>query len=341
MIVVFTRPSVAQIQKAGGLAAYVAATKKSPKRPPPTAQPDCLPVHTSPGEGYDHVCGYLPVNLQGSYALTSIYAPSVQTTDNEGNPIDGHSLSELWTLTGTCVADPDFPQTCGSSNWVQSVEVGWIVGGPYEDPPYEDLNAHLFFYSTQDGYQQTGCWAGEIPAECVSADTFIEYSGAPYMPGMTVAAENSWTTPPEELRMQVVNGGGNAGYPKEWEVIIDDNYVGYYPGSSFTGQMQTSASLIQVGGEVFDAWPDGAHTSTVMGSGYYPGAGFENAAYSRNISWLKPYPAWTWSNAALDYMNGNGACGWDVNDYYGLSATAAPGGSGWGTYFYFGGNYTY
>ena len=34
-----------------------------------------------------------------------------------------------------------------------------------------------------------------------------------------------------------------------------------------------------------------------------------------------------------------GVCGWDPGAYYGLSTTWAAGGSGWGTYFYFGGSW--
>jgi hypothetical protein len=330
----FTRPSVAQIQQAGGLSAYLSPQRAAKRSRPPTGEPDCSPVHSNPGADYDHACGYLPVALQGTYAVTSIYTPYLE---NSGD----HTLSQTWTMTGTCASDYTLstPYICSPGTGVQTVEAGWIVG-----PPNSDYNTHLFVYSTQDGYNNTSCWAGFSSDSyyCVPTQWFVEYSGAAYYPQMTLQTQNAWSNP-AELSIQVYNGGGNAGYPKQWNVIVNDNYIGYYPGYAFTGQMQTSASLFQVGGEVLDSWGnDGQHTSTVMGSGYYPGAGYGLAAYSRNIQWMSPYPTWAWSNASLDYMNGgSGICGWEASWYYGLSTTTAPGASGWGTYFYFGGDYTY
>jgi hypothetical protein len=274
------------------------------------------------------------VNLEGSYAVTSIYTPYLEEPDD-------HSVSQTWTMTGTCAADFSLtpPYECTKSNWVQTVEVGWIVG-----PPNYDVYTHLFVYSTQDGYQNTSCWAGYASGSgfCPSTQWFVEYEGAAYWPNMTLQTEDSGGDP-AELSIEVVNGGGNEGYPAEWEVIINDNYIGYYPGSAFTGQMQTSASLFQVGGEVYDSWANnGQHTETVMGSGEWASAGYTyGAAYSRNISYMTPYPGWSWFNASLDYMNGDGICGWEATSYYSLSSAQPPGSSGWGTYFYFGGDWAF
>jgi hypothetical protein len=88
-------------------------------------------------------------------------------------------------MTGTCASDYTLPTPyiCSPGTGVQTVEVGWIVG-----PPNSDYNTHLFVYSTQDGYNDTSCWAGFSSDSyyCVPTQWFVEYSGAAYYPQMAL-----------------------------------------------------------------------------------------------------------------------------------------------------------
>lgn len=54
--------------------------------------------------------------------------------------------------------------------------------------------------------------------------------------------------------------------------------IGYWPGSLFKN-MANKANLIQWGGQVWNSFPGGRHTSTQMGSGHYPIEGIRKAAY--------------------------------------------------------------
>ena len=72
---------------------------------------------------------------------------------------------------------------------------------------------------------------------------------------------------PAEIALKVWNGRAK-GYPN-WYVYVKGNLIGDYPAATYgTGaQRATSATYLQVGGEVFDSWPNGAHTNTSIGSG--------------------------------------------------------------------------
>lgn len=62
-----------------------------------------------------------------------------------------------------------------------------------------------------------------------------------------------------------------------------DGYVlGYWPSFLFS-YLADSASIVEWGGEVVNMEEDGQHTTTQMGSGQFPDAGFSKASYFRNI----------------------------------------------------------
>jgi Neprosin len=105
---------------------------------------------------------------------------------------------------------------------------------------------------------------------------------------------------------------------------------------------------LQVGGEVYDEWPNNNHTTTQMGSGIPPtsasGHGYEYAAYHRNVTYIDS--SINYHNASLQYIvtpSGDldegipGICGYEAGLFYTLSSSIAAGASGWGTYFYYGG----
>jgi hypothetical protein len=77
--------------------------------------------------------------------------------------------------------------------------------------------------------------------------------------------------------------GGN------WWININNVWIGYYPESSFNGQMLTAATYFSFGGELYDSEPGGHHTTAQMGDGTKPTtSGFGTTAYQRDFAYFNP-----------------------------------------------------
>jgi hypothetical protein len=348
--VLSSRPTVAQILDAGGLDAFEAQRARLPQQS--TEEYDCF-YTTTGAAGFDHAAGYQHLNYAGLLKYTTLYGPSLANTSE-------HSISQLWAITGSCEnwAPGQACTTGANGNAVQSVEVGWMVGnGNASQIPY------LFAFVTLDGYLYGGksCFAGQGTLQggqpcCTASGTegtdcwIANPNGAQFLVNEALGTAGSLPTgrAPVEMSFQVWNGtpyGANA-----WYVWINGSLIGGYLSSIFTGQMQTTgASYLQVGGEVYDSWPGnpGSHTTTQMGSGIPPapssGHGYEYTAYDRNVMYIDAQE--NYHNASLQYIqdtpagefDSTGVCGYQAGLFYALSTSQAAGGSGWGTYFYYGG----
>jgi hypothetical protein len=241
---------------------------------------------------------------------------------------------------------------------VQSVELGWHV-----DPGVEsDTNTHLFVYSTQNGYNL----GDGFPGNCynLTCSQFVQVSSPAFYPGETVTGiVGPGSGAPIEGAFQVFNPGPTAPASEQnWYVYIDGDLIGYYPGGTagiFKGTMQTSATTMETGGEIFSDYVNEPEPDAYMGTGLCPtcsgyggvGSGFGVAAYIRDVYYLKtgtgsgsicgspfcsngycytsPSPSWA-----------VGTCGYQASSFYSTSTTVATGGSSstcWGPYFYFGG----
>jgi hypothetical protein len=314
------RPTYEQIEEKGGLDEYVRAIAIHKRGAAPAVQPDSIPAHTQPGPDWDHAAGFQFVNYTYFSTTTPVFTPMLE---NSGD----HSVSQMWVLTGSCASDSFVgscgtsacaPYTCSNANTqVQSLEVGWIVGSPNSD-----ANPHLFVFTTTDGYGSSSCFAQS------GCGSFVRMS-APYWPGAPLTSTNLGSTP-VELTMAVVN------YNQTWYIVADGSYIGYIPPNTYRGQMQSSASYFQVGGEVFDSWENNppSHTITFMGSGISDW-GYPAIAYHRNVQFVAPGGS-GWTNAALTFQNGNGITGNNAATYYHV-VHGNPGGANWGSFFYFGG----
>ena len=101
--------------------------------------------------------------------------------------------------------------------------------------------------------------------------------------------------------------------------------VGYWPSGLFT-HLAHHARMVQFGGEVVNTRPPGSHTATQMGSGHFPGEGFDRAAYFRNLQVVD------WDNniiraSGLKLLADHPGC-YDIQGGFN---------GRWGTYFYYGG----
>ena len=344
------RPTVATIQAAGGVDAYKQYLATVPHPQQNGFQHDCwmatAPPQEPPAAGYyEHAAGLQNTSFVGATTTLSVNTPGILASETNFE----HSLSQMWIQTGDCEtwAISGGPTTCSGQVPVQSAEFGWMVG-PNLVSGVADLNPHLFSFETNDGYV-SGCWGGGGGAcwVALSATTGTQFFVGEDFTGLPGPGQA-----PLELQLDVDNlQPGNGVSTAGWYVYLNGNPVGFFPivGAGFTGTMETSATYLQVGGEVFDAWEFGVHTATQMGSGFPSQDGFPNAAYQRNVGYAPPACAGCGANpyqqtdlgfiytpAADGDLLIPGLCGYLSGSYYNLSLGLPTGSFGWGQYFYFG-----
>ena len=276
--------------------------------------------------GYEYALGVnmaLPAQSNVGGATLSVYNPFVT-----GAP--EHSISQTWLSSAASGEAP-----CSAPNCVQTLEAGWNV-----DPGlYGDFATHLFTFSTKDGYQTTGCY--NLISNCTGfggaaavGSGFVMLSGAPLTPGQAINYSSVGDNPVSEVYLVWYTADSG-----DWYLTTTGGLIGYIPGSLFAnGQggsqpLTSYASFFQAGGEVYDSNLTGSQTATEMGSGIFPG-GYGQAAYQRDLIY------------GVDLNDGSGDSNIlpanlnsYLNDstYYEEATNVAAGGSGWDSYFYFGG----
>jgi Neprosin len=386
-----TRPTLAQITAVGGIAVFkgLLAQQKPPSGSQDPAEHDCW-LNSSNGDRtsgpsnwqYEHAVG-IQSPTSGAYGFVTNMAVYNGTVVPGLSPAE-HNDSQLWVQTGSC--DNLYPGNGGSpqctigagGNAIQSLEAGWIVAPDYP-PPYFGGSGHgvqtpyLFVFFTADGYNTDFCWAGQGGSCCPGGtsggltqgtDCWVAWPGATYVANEALTPGTIGVTPPPELVIQVWQGSATNSSESGWWVWANGNLIGWYPPNTFTypnssvvGPMGYGpATYLQAGGEVFDAWQSGGHTSTSMGSGIAPSVSgsvpnYGQAAYHRNITYIDNHN--NYISAGLSYYwapayeqdYGYGVCGyqsgwWENGDgtgSYSLSLAGAPNGQNWGEYFFYGG----
>jgi hypothetical protein len=341
------------IAREGGLDAYRVARQKhpaarvpqaSPAAPPsaqqalpamsssapPATPPTMWPCESGEFHDYAHVIGDIVDTTPGvefGMDTMAVYNPAIP--QEAGN----HNVGQVWMFGGTIAQDLPTDPGCNPATQacVQSIEIGWMVS-------QGDSNAHVFTYSTLDGYtlgpngaDLDGCWNGEGGSNC---PPFIWSSGytAAVTPGAIIPVNGPFATPPQELSALVIDIGGN--YWVQVGVAGARYYIGYYPGSNFAGPLST----FQVGGEVFGSQNDFTNPAIPMGSGFPSAWGYGWAAYHHDFS-ATVY----WNGQQTDYWTAASMCASTPPNYsyapYGYSTAPAPGASSWsvdGGYFYYG-----
>jgi hypothetical protein len=210
------------------------------------------------------------------------------------------SLSQLWAVAG-------------SGSGLQTVEAGWQVYPNRQDSHIYD--AHLFIYSTQDGYNNTGCYD-------LDCDDFVQTNSDVAIGGYFTnhSAVNGTQYAVKIMALKDHTTG-------HWWIKVGDVYAGYYPRSLYNSAgLRDKATKIDFGGEIVNAWPSGRHTRTDMGSGYQPSAGYGYAAYQRTIRYIDLNYAY--HTPSLTATRTKSAC-YDISLGYDSGT--------WQTYFYFGG----
>lgn len=170
------------------------------------------------------------------------------------------SLSQIW-LSGR-----------SSSNKTQTLEVGWNV----QPKAWGTAKAVPFIYSTQDGYDQTGCYNLEC-SDFVQTSSDVVF-GSAFASNQYSVRGGTQPVMSVEWYRQASSGS--------WWLAINGNWVGYYPGSLYgTGDLANAGRSLtfDAGGEI--AAPDGL-PSLPMGSGSFASAGYQQAAFVANMFYI-------------------------------------------------------
>lgn len=257
------------------------------------------PYHNGPTSQHQYAHAYRYVTNWGAQATINVWKSATELNSE-------FSLGQIWVVAG-------------SGGGLQTLEVGTQK---YQQL-YGDTNAHLFIYSTRGGYAPgTGCYNN-------SCGDFVQVSSSIY-PGIVLTPVSTWGGAQYEANMhwfKDMDGGA-------WWLNFQGQWVGYYPRALYNAAgVQNRATEIDFGGEIIDNRNLNLHTSTDMGSGSFPSAGWTKAAYMKQLKYnyattTNPNTVWNTSATGLTPSRSDAAC-YDIAYY--------TGDANWGAYFYYGG----
>ena len=158
-----------------------------------------------------------------------------------------------------------------------------------DGPGTGDSNPHLFIYSTQDGYNATGCYD-------LTCSDFVQVSGS-VTPGMTLSPVSTSGGTQYEAHLLSYRDPSTG----NWWLQYQGVWIGYYPKSlySSTGLLNRS-SRVNVGGEIIDE-NSSRHTTTDMGSGAFSSSWYHYAAYVRDIKYIDTSNTWQVPTSLSEY----------------------------------------
>ena len=285
-----------RLSKPGGLLVNFNRTNRHPTDPDPA--------------GYFHALSSQWVRAYGADAWLNVWDPQV---DLPASPGDDHSISQVW------LQNYDKPQ-------LQSLEAGLTVDRGLNG----DLGNHLFTFYTTNGYSVEGDDLGGYNRLQAG---WVQYHPTIY-PGIRV----NGTSMPGSLQLEL--GIKFQLYEGNWWFAVNNReagpwiWIGYYPASLFAGALGERVDWVGFGGEVYSSLADPCSTRDQMGSGRHASAGWQHAAFQRNLH--------TQSHASGAITNFDGAAMIDVaasrcaRDEFSVDCSMNSG-STWGSYHFFGG----
>lgn len=246
----------------------------------------------STSSGHEHAVGYVnSEKYYGAKASVNVWSPRI------GDPSE-FSLSQIWVLSGSF------------GNDLNTIEAGWQVSPEL----YGDSSARFFTYWTTDAYQETGCYNHNCRG-------FVQTTNKIAI-GAAITPESVYNGRQFDITLMIWKDPKHGHW---WLELGPGVVVGYWPSGLFT-HLAHHARMVQFGGEIFNARPTGSHTATQMGSGHFPGEGFDRAAYFRNLQVVD------WDNSIIRASNLK-----LLADHPGCYDIQGGFNSDWGTYFYYGG----
>ncbi len=233
----------------------------------PLLSGEAMAPRTGSTKKYQYAHYYRNVTNWGAETYINIWNPATNTNE--------HSIAQIW-VSG------------GSGTGLQTLEAGIN----HDKALYNDESVHLFIYSTRDGYDDdddtvaSGCYNN-------SCGDFVQTNNT-YYPGQTLTPSVDGGTQ-RAIRLHWAKAGDSG----SWWLSVNDTYIGYYPRSLFTA-VKNRAATIDFGGEITNKTSTGKHTTTDMGSGKPPSAGWSHTAYMRKIRYNDSNPSGssiTWAEA--------------------------------------------
>ncbi|OAA51787.1 carboxyl-terminal proteinase [Metarhizium rileyi] len=276
------------------------------------------PMKRLPRSGDNHTTTTATRSYQGKHW----YASTAQTVENHGGSAT-YSIfkafvqrSSDFSLLQVAVIrnNASHAETAPKS---QTIECGWI------NYPDQVFAPHLFSFYTTNNYESYGdnvCGWNRDVAGWVQYDSII-YPGIAFAPLATIGGTG--------YEADI----GYYYYEGNWWLSTLGKFVGYYPGSLFSkdvdpaGTLDHHADQINFYGEIYNS--EDEMTTTDMGSGAFPDEGRGKAAYMRKIVYYDT------RDKVQDYDGSRAVIVSDPNRYR-LTATWKSG-SEWGSYFYIGG----
>lgn len=267
---------------------------------PPSGGLTIIPPHNGPTAQHQYAHAARSVTNWGAETNINIWDPFTELNSE-------FSLGQIWV----------------SGNGPLGVETLEVGLQHYHDL-YNDDNQHLFIYSTRDNYTNSSAHPGCYNNSC---GDFVQLSST-WHPGTTWF--NSSISGGTQFYINV--HWAKAGDTGDWWLSVQGEWVGYYPRGDYNGIIN-HASRIDFGGEIIDNRNLNLHTSTDMGSGAFPSAGWQRAAWMNQIRYNDSNPGGngiTWAEATgLTPSRSDAAC-YDIS----YVESTDP---NWHTYFFYGG----
>ena len=240
------------------------------------------------------------ITCYGTEGNINLWQPYVEWSDE-------FSLGQTWLSRGVGTG----------RTGKQTVEVG------YQTFPnlYGDWVPHLFIFFTTNGYDHYGDHEGGYNQD---VDGWVQVSPVCF-PATRFAAVSSFGGIQYDLNLKVQFFQGN------WWMRVNGMWMGYYPASLFNASgMADHADFVKWGGEISDSSAHGGTSGTDMGSGRFPGEGWQRTASMTNLAYQSS-PNGTVSRYQPGYVGATNRFCYGIEGHFDNT-------SNWGPYFWWGGS---
>jgi hypothetical protein len=260
--------------------------------------------------GYFHASSGQVVDNFGCEGWLNVWDPAIGLPSSPG---DDHSISQTWLQNY-------------ESGTTHSVEGGLTVDTGLNG----DTANHLFTYYTTNGYSADGDNEGGYNR---LNQGWVQYDPTIY-PGIGINGSSTLGGGQLEIAVKFQLWQDNW-----WFGFNNDEsgpwiWLGYYPGTLFTGGLRNKVQWVSFGGEVYTALVNPCTTQDQMGGGRHADEGWSYAAFQRNLAYQND------ANGVMAEFGGDpeqdaAASGCDTNEY--TIACFMHSGTNWGSYQYYGG----
>ncbi|KAF3570371.1 hypothetical protein F2Q69_00061228 [Brassica cretica] len=235
----------------------------------------------SSSNGHEHAVGYVSGSkYYGAKASVNVWTPHVSPElYGDTNPrFFTYWTSDAYQATGC------YNLLC--SGFIQTnnrIAIGAAIS-PVSSYKGGQFDISLLIWKS-DAYQATGCYN-------LLCSGFIQTNNRIAI-GAAISPVSSYKGGQFDISLLIWKDPKHGHW---WLQFGSGTLVGYWPVSLFTHLME-HGNMVQFGGEIVNAQPDGSHTSTQMGSGHFAGEGFGKASYFRNLEVVD------WDNTLIPISN--------------------------------------